>query len=309
MIALSTGVSRMGSKMVKGYTFAILSAVIYGCMPLMAKFIYAEGVTPMMLVFLRNALALPSLLILALCTKSGLRISAKSLPSLCFLAFFGCVITPILLFSSYNYMASGAATVLHFVYPALVLILGALFFKKRIPLWSAVSVALCVIGVALFYNPNEPISLSGSILSLGSGLTFAIYVAFLPRLRMREIGGFSFSFYIALASSIITLILCVATGNFTPPTSLLGFGLCALFATAVTTGAVVLFQQGTFLIGSEKTAVLSSLEPITGVIVGVIVFAETLQLNTLFGCVLVIAASFIIAISDLVKNKKHSQAE
>ena len=45
----------------KGYLYAMLSAVIYGCMPLMAKYIYAEGVTPTTLVFLRNLLALPSL--------------------------------------------------------------------------------------------------------------------------------------------------------------------------------------------------------------------------------------------------------
>lgn len=35
----------MQNKMVKGYIFSILSAVIYGLMPLMAKHIYNEGAT------------------------------------------------------------------------------------------------------------------------------------------------------------------------------------------------------------------------------------------------------------------------
>ena len=48
-----------------GYLFAIISAVIYGSMPLMAKYIYADGVTPMTLVFLRNALSIVPLGILA----------------------------------------------------------------------------------------------------------------------------------------------------------------------------------------------------------------------------------------------------
>ena len=39
----------------------ILSAVIFGCMPLGANFLYAQGVTPMSLVFLRNLLSLPVL--------------------------------------------------------------------------------------------------------------------------------------------------------------------------------------------------------------------------------------------------------
>ena len=36
-----------------GYLCVILSAVIFGCMPLGANFLYAQGVTPMSLVFLR----------------------------------------------------------------------------------------------------------------------------------------------------------------------------------------------------------------------------------------------------------------
>ena len=44
-----------------GYLCVILSAVIFGCMPLGANFLYAQGVTPMSLVFLRNLLSLPVL--------------------------------------------------------------------------------------------------------------------------------------------------------------------------------------------------------------------------------------------------------
>ncbi len=37
--------------LLKGYIFVILSALIFGLMPLMAKFIYAEGVNSITLVF------------------------------------------------------------------------------------------------------------------------------------------------------------------------------------------------------------------------------------------------------------------
>lgn len=42
----------------------ILGAVIFGSMPLSANFLYAQNVTPMMLVFLRNTLSLPVLALL-----------------------------------------------------------------------------------------------------------------------------------------------------------------------------------------------------------------------------------------------------
>ena len=70
-----------------GYLCVILSAVIFGCMPLGANFLYAQGVTPMSLVFLRNLLSLPVLALL--CQKQGgLRISRGALLETFAAAFF-----------------------------------------------------------------------------------------------------------------------------------------------------------------------------------------------------------------------------
>ena len=98
-------------KLIKGYLAVIASAVIYGCMPLMAKYIYLDGVNPMTLVFLRNTLALPVLVFLTLRQQKSLRISVATLPSILIMALLGCCITPILLFSSYSHISSGTATI------------------------------------------------------------------------------------------------------------------------------------------------------------------------------------------------------
>lgn len=292
----------MNSKTLKGYLFAIISAVIYGCMPLMATYIYADGVTPMTLVFLRNFLALPMLAVLAFLEQKTLKVPPKSLISTTILSFFGCAITPILLFSSYKHMASGTATIFHFAYPAIVVIAGILFLKKKIQLANIISVVLCIIGITLFYNPSEPISFTGATLALGSAFTFATYVVLLSSAK-QKITGFLFTFYIALASSIMVFIACILTNNLVLPSSLLGWCLCLLFAIAVTVGAVVLFQQATFMIGGEKTSVLSTLEPITSVVIGTVIFKESAGIKVLLGSALVIAASLLIAISDMKKKE------
>lgn len=63
--------------MFKGYLYIILSAVIYGCMPMAAKFIYADGVSSLCLGFLRNLLAVPILALLAVKSGQPLRIGKK----------------------------------------------------------------------------------------------------------------------------------------------------------------------------------------------------------------------------------------
>lgn len=284
----------MKENQAKGYIFVLISAVIYGCMPLMAKYIYADGVNPLTLVFLRNFLALPSLAILALIKDKTLKIPLKVLPPISLVSFLGCTITPILLFSSYNYLPSGTATVFHFIYPAVVVICELLIFKKKAGLGNVLGVILCIAGISCFYTPGQVPDFTGSLLALGSGVLFASYILSLSFFKENMGTGFLFSFYIALASTVFTFIIGISTNSIALPSSINGWLLCILFANLVTTGAVVLFQQGAFIIGGEKASILSSIEPATSVIVGAIVFFEPMSIPVIIGSILVIGASVVI---------------
>lgn len=286
----------MRSKTTKGYLFAVLSAVIYGCMPLMSKYIYADGVNPFTLVFLRNAFSLIPLAALANKEHKTLKVPVKLLPSIGMIALLGCNITPILLFSSYQFIPSGTATVIHFAYPAVVMLGGVLFFRKKLSLINCLCVVLCIVGISLFYTPQQALNLTGSILAFASAFTFAGYVLLLSRFDSSSVSGFLFTFYITLISSITSLIICLSTGNLTLPSTGLGWGLCVLFSLLVTTGAVVLFQQSTFLIGGERVSILSTLEPITSVLIGGIVFQEFLGIRVILGTALVVTASILIVV-------------
>jgi len=294
----------MNHRLVKGYLFAILSAVIYGCMPLMAAYIYADGVNSFTLVFLRSLFAIVPLAILAYRQHKTLVIPWKLLPSIGLIGALGCCITPILLFTSYRFIASGTATVFHFVYPAIVVIGEILFLKKKAVFINLLSVFLCVIGICLFYSPQQALNLTGSILALSSGLTFAAYVILLSRFDCSRVSGFLFTLYITLVSSAVSLIICLGTGNLALPATPLGWGLCILFALLVTTGAVVLFQQSAFLIGGERASILSTLEPITSLVIGFLLFREPMSPRVLMGSALVVLASVLTALSDIKRSKK-----
>lgn len=290
------------TSLIKGYIYTILSAIIFGCMPLMAKYIYADGVNAISLVFLRNVIALPSLAILALIQEKTLKIKAKPFFQAGIPALFGCVLTPVLLFSSYQYLATGTATIFHFVYPSLVVLIGIFFFKKKPVPVTLISIVMCFAGILLFYNPQDKLHPTGILLSLASGLAFAVYVIVLPYFQTKENHGFYFSFYVALWSAIQMLIMCLCSNQLTLPGSIKGWAICILFALSVTSGAVVLFQKGTHLIGGEKSSILSTLEPITGVLIGILVFREGFNFYTILGSLLVIAASVLIAIPDFKKD-------
>ena len=284
--------------LIKGYAFVILSAVIYGTMPLMATHIYSEGVNSISLVFLRNLLSFPFLAIMALVSGKSLAVKIKDIPSIAAVGLMGCCITPLLLFSSYHYMDTGVATIFHFIYPGVVVLISFLFFKKKVGLGTVISLLLCLGGIALFYTPGSSITLEGSVYAFSSGVTYAVYVVLLANFKRKELSGWVLSFYISVICSLVLFVVCVASGQLTFPVSLQGWGLSLVFALAVNVGALVLFQNGARIIGGEKAAILSTFEPITSVVAGTLFLGEVIGISTGIGTVMVLAASIMITVFD-----------
>ena len=287
------------SNVLKGYIFVILSAIIFGLMPLMAKLIYAEGTNPQSLVLLRNALSVPFLLIFSVLTKGFTKIRARVFPQISFIALMGCCLTPLLLFNSYNHIPSGTATVFHFIYPAVVVLGEYIIFNNKLSFGHILSVIFCAVGIMLFYNKNSIITFEGSFYALLSGVTYAIYVMCLSSFKHKEISGFTFNLCAALFSTVVMLAVCLLTNQLKLPQSVYGWFLTLLFSLSLNVGAIVLFQKGTFLIGGGRASVLSTLEPVTSILAGAIVFNENINAHTYLGTILVVVASVLIALNDM----------
>lgn len=286
------------NKLITGYIFVILSAFIFGLMPLMAKLIYKDGSNPQSLVFLRNIMSIPVLLLLSVFSGKSVKVNPKAFPNISLIALMGCCITPLLLFSSYNHIPSGTATVFHFIYPPVVVLGEYIFLKNKLGLKNILSVVFCVIGIALFYNPNSKVNIDGSLLALVSGVTYAVYIMLLSGFKYKEISGFTFSLYVAIFSSIVMLLVCIFTNRLKFPESVFGWVLTFIFAVSLNVGAVVLFQKGTFLIGGGRASVLSTIEPVTSIMAGVMIFNEKITIFTVVGAFLVIVASILIALKE-----------
>jgi drug/metabolite transporter (DMT)-like permease len=208
----------------------------------------------------------------------------------------GCWITPLLLFAAYKTLPSGTATVFHFIYPAVVALGGLLVFREKKSPRELLAIAVCVVGIALFYDPGQPLDWKGAVLALLSGVTYAAYVLMLSVFQSKQITGFLFNFYVTVVCTVFTLIICLVTNSLALPASLAGWGLCVVFSLLVTTGAVVLFQQSTFLIGGDRASILSTLEPITSVVLGCIFFQEPFGIRVALATALVVMASILIVL-------------
>ena len=276
-----------------GTLCVMLSALIFGVTPIMAKWTYAGGSNAVNLTLLRSLLALPVLLVLALRQPGGLRVGRyAALP----LAAAGVLKggTTILLYSSYDYVDVGMATTLHFVYPLAVAVLAWVVLRRRLDAKQAVGLALGLGGAALFALGADSVGLQGVALALISGVTYGGYML-LVECRLGRMPHFALSFYLEAVCVALSGGYGLATGNLTVSLTPAAWLYSFLLAIGITVCACVLLQVGIRYTGATRAALLSLLEPIASVASGVLFMGETLPAGKAAGCALILVSLLVSA--------------
>lgn len=293
--------------MSKGFMSVIISAMLFGLMPLPSMHFYALGGNAITLCFYRFFLGIP-FLFLQVIKKDNTKIlvSKKELWQL-FLCSLGFSMTPLLLFESYQHISSGMTTTIHFVYPVLVLLGNILLFHEKINLIRLACAILCTLGISSFYIPGEQISIYGILLALCSSFTYAFYVVCYSKSSLVNLEPCKVSFYLSVFSSIEVGILAIWMGKLQVLFSVTSWILAFINAVMIGVAATMLFQIGTRKIGAEKASLLSTFEPVTSVIAGVIFLREKLTIRSVFGIILVLLSVILLALND--KERKGSSYE
>ena len=94
---------------------------------------------------------------------------------------------------------------------------------------------------------------------------------------------------------MLILGLTLAMDQFTLRITPAAWGIALVTALLVSVVAVLPYQKGVHLIGAQNAAILSTFEPITSLVVGVLVYHEALSLQTLAGCALILTSVVIVA--------------
>lgn len=295
---------------VKGYLLGALAAASYGMNPLFALPLYSDGMDPYSVLFFRYLFAIP---ILGIMLKARGRTFAVSRHDLLPLVVMGLLLamSSLSLFLSYNYMEAGIASTMLFVYPIMVAVIMAIFFRERITAQTASCIFVALVGIALLYKGSDGATLdaTGVMWVMVSALSYALYIVGVNRPRLKGIATLKLTFY-ALVFGFSIFIVCTDFGRaLTFPSAWYKWGnlvALALFPTAI---SFLCTTQAIQYIGSTPTAILGALEPLTAVFFGVTVFGEALTPRLMFGIVMIIAAvSALVAggsiTSHLIRFKK-----
>lgn len=289
----------------RGILAVIAASLLFGITPSANKFVLLSGMSGDCVLFYQILVMLAVSALAMAARGDPFRLPAKMILRLLALGALGMGGTDYLLNLSYGYLQVGTVLMLHFLYPAMVLIIMVAVFHQRLSRLAVCAVALSLLGLVLVSGVSGGVNPTGAALALGSGATYAFFTVSNEKGGAEHLPLFTRLFYMSLGTFLIFCPKTLLSGNFSVPADLPtglvllgGVGLgCFL--------AFYLITAGIRQIGAERVAFLNMLEPVTGVLAGVLIYREILTARSVCGCACVLASVLLIALD----GRKKADAE
>lgn len=276
-----------------GYMAGVAAGVTYGMNPLFGKPLLEGGMAVSSMLFFRYLLSMLIMAVWILGSGGSLRVTWREFKSLAVLGVMFCS-SSITLFESYNFIPSGLATTIVYLYPVFVALI--MVFLRQYPsprVWVSIFVTLA--GVILLCMPSGRVELSfaGMALAALSAFSYSVYVVLVNNdTAISHVPPKVLTFW-SLAVGVVAFLgittaegasLLAGVNGWKSWVDIIGL---AVFPTTI---AVLTIAVSTRLIGPVKTSVLGVFEPITAIMTGALAFAERLTPTMAAGIVLCLAA-------------------
>lgn len=278
-------------KNIKGIAYALISSSTFGLIPLFSIPVLASGAMGVpSLLFYRFAFATAAIAVAGLALRRNFKIKPAVLVKISVLGIFYAS-TSMGLTMSYQYISSGAATTIHFLYPILVTAIMIAFFGEKASRTLIAASVLSIIGVALLSQGEGGVEPKGLLLVLMTVVTYATYIVGVNKSGVENTDPVVLTFYVFVASTALFAAYAWGTGGTIEPikdcTTMWHIVLLALLPTVISDFTLILAIK---YVGSTVTAILGSMEPLTAVLVGVFYFSESFSIKTAAGLALVLFA-------------------
>lgn len=283
-----------------GIIYGIIGAALFSTKPILIKYIYEYGVETTVLMTLRMAFSLPFYLAfgyLAIKQRSAAGtptdFSIKTLGLTALIGINGYYLASFLDLEGLNYITAQFERLILFTYPVFVVILGALFFGRKITMPTIISLSLTYAGLAVVFTHDlqsfgDDI-LKGALLVLAAAFSFAGYVVF-SKDQITKLGARLFTCFAMIAASFAIGIHFAIFSNLSAldqPWQVYGLVLLiAIFATVIPTFFIA---EAIARIGPGPASILGSAGPIFTILMATSLLGEVFTASHLVGTVLIVA--------------------
>lgn len=275
----------------KGFIYAIISAVFFGSAGIFVKSGYSANFSPMDLLMLQYMIAGVILFVMCLIyAKDKLKLSRILFKRLLIQGAFYNTAMTVFFYQSFKYLDVAVTTMLLFTYPAIVAIASFFVFKKRISKTKIISILGTFVGCILVLDLSSRfanLSYIGVIFALTSAVFYAFMNVYAEKI-VDELPGLVVTFYTTIFSLIVLFIINFSfvhkIAYITVP-SVTNAALLAFFCEII---PLTLLYEAIKRIGPVSTSIITSLELPASAIIAFLFLNERLSLTQIAGILIVV---------------------
>jgi drug/metabolite transporter (DMT)-like permease len=288
---------RAGARL--GFLAVALSAILFSAKAVFIKMSLARGASPESFMALRTLFCLPFFGVMAGMAwwkdrGTARRISGRDLAGIAGLGLVGYYLSSLFNVHGLQWVSAGMERMILFVYPTLVVIFGAILHRKPLERDLILPLALSYAGVALAYGHEALGAQAGSRPHFGAFLIFlsavlyAVFLAFqtdfIARLGPHRVTSFAMLF--GSAAVLLHFVLRNPLGDLRQDAVVMSLSL--ITAVLCTVAPAYLLGYGIARIGTGPSAVVSSVGPVSTLVLAALLLGERVGWAQVLGLALVI---------------------
>lgn len=283
----------------KGSAYVMISGLLYGLLGYFGMKIVNNNISVNNMLFWRFFVASLLIIIMIFKEKPVYKVDiGNMLKALIYGSIFYSAGT-VFYFMSSTYIGTGLAMTIFFIYPSIIILFNWIRYRHAINRIYFTSMILTAIGMILLINPKEfTVDLFGIFLAILSALAHAIYII-RSKGQLQSLPPLVSTLMISFGSCIIFMILSLLDNTLVIP-SFSSWLFVVLMSVICTALPILFLLKGLQYISSEKAAILTVLEPVLVVIIGVMFLGEEITVLSSLGVIIMLSSAIIIQWDKLV---------
>lgn len=285
-----------------GVGILVLANIGFSSKAVIIKLMYRYDVDTYSVIALRMFFSLPFYVAIAWWLnqrEKNIKLTTREWLSVSGLGILSYYISSTLDFLGLQYVTAGMERLTLYLYPTIVLILSAVFFKKKITPPQYLAIGLTYLGILLAFVAEHGVGEQknawlGSALVFSAACTYSVYVV-LTGEYVHKIGSAKFTCYAMIAATVPALIQSARHNgmdifNYPMPV----YGLTAYMVLVATVIPTFMIVEGIRLVGANNSGIIGAVGPVSMIGLAYIFLGEQISALQLLGTAIVLVGVLLI---------------
>ncbi len=294
------------SKYIVGAILIFIGAVLFAGKAVIVKWLYIHHpIDTVSLLALRMLFSLPFYILILVWHKKksieNIKLSTKEWAWMLAIGLLGYYLASFFDFWGLQYISASVERLVLFIYPTIVVVISAIFFKKPIQKLQYIALIITYLGIILAFVPDLRLGgqknlFFGAFLIFMSSFTYALYLIGNGEM-VKKLGTTLFTCYAMIISTVMVVIHYFITVNGQlfnyEPIVYKQVIIMAIFCTVIPS---FLVSEGIKRVGSSNAAIIGSVGPVATIFMATYFLHESFNEWQIGGTVCILVGVFMISV-------------